>query len=490
MASFRVSLAYSYLNKYVTLVIHFGTSIVMARLLTPADIGIYTVAAVFVGLGHLLREFGINEYVVQEKDLTPNRIRAAFTLNLLFGWSIALILYFARTPIGNFYNSEGIREVIGLLCINFLLVPIGAITFAHIRREMRFHHTMVIQVASTVASAVVGILAALAGEAYRSLVWSAIAGTLTSVIFTLVYRPPGMLLLPGFREIPHVFAFCRYAGPRQLITHAGQTAPDWILGKLLDMSAVGLYSRALGTINIFNKAFLEGLWGVILPHFSKQHRDEAIDKDQYLFLVDCITAVAWPFFATLAVLSEPVIRILFGEQWLESVPVLRILCLGAMFVYTTVLVDQVLISTGRIRSSFRIILAIQVLMVISVLISAPYGLIWVAVATAAVNLVQLCIYQIIGQRAFNINFKAFARIYIKNIMLTCATAVPSLIAVLTLNSSPFVFFPHMVAVVAVTGLIWIGLIWLLKSPLSTELIKMLSHIKTWRAAKVGGGSPR
>jgi hypothetical protein len=65
-----------------------------------------------------------------------------------------------------------------------------------------------------------------------------------------------MLLLPGIREIPHVFAFCRYAGSRELITHAGQTSPDWILGKLLDLSAVGLYSRALGTIGLFHKAFL------------------------------------------------------------------------------------------------------------------------------------------------------------------------------------------------------------------------------------------
>ena len=284
MASFRVALAYSYLNKYLTLVIHFVTTIILARLLTPADIGIYTVASVFVGLGHLLREFGINNYIVQEKDLTTDRIRAAFTLNLLFGWSIALILYFTRTPIGNFYESEAVREVIGLLCINFLLVPVGAITFAYLRREMRFQHTMIIQVASAIASAATGITAALAGEGYRSLVWSAIAGTLTSVIFTLLFRPPGVMLLPGLREIPHVFAFCRYAGSSEIIIHAGQTAPDWILGKVLDMGAVGLYSRALGTVNIFNKAFTEGLWGVILPHFSKQHRDGKIDSDQYLFL--------------------------------------------------------------------------------------------------------------------------------------------------------------------------------------------------------------
>lgn len=487
MASFRVALAYSYLNKYLTLVIHFVTTIILARLLTPADIGIYTVASVFVGLGHLLREFGINNYIVQEKDLTTDRIRAAFTLNLLFGWSIALILYFTRTPIGNFYESDAVREVIGLLCINFLLVPVGAITFAYLRREMRFQHTMIIQVASAIASAATGITAALAGEGYRSLVWSAIAGTLTSVIFTLLFRPPGVMLLPGLREIPHVFAFCRYAGSSEIIIHAGQTAPDWILGKVLDMGAVGLYSRAVGTVNIFSKAFTEGLWGVILPHFSKQHRDGKIDSDQYLFLVACITAVAWPFFATLGILAEPVIRILFGEKWLESVPVLRILCIHAILVYTTVLVDQMLISSGRIRNSFQIMSSIQVVTVIAVLFTARYGLTSVAAAVASVGAVQLCIYQRVGQRLLQIPLASFTRIYRKNILLVIVTVTPSLVAVITWGNTALASIPNFIALVLVTGLMWMGAVWVLKTPLREELALALRHVKTWRRARATGG---
>ncbi|SFH18377.1 Membrane protein involved in the export of O-antigen and teichoic acid [Nitrosospira sp. Nsp14] len=487
MASFRVSLAYSYLNKYLTLVIHFVTTIILARLLTPEDIGIYTVASVFVGLGHLLREFGINNYIVQEKDLTTDRIRAAFTLNLLFGWSIALILYFTRTPIGNFYESEAVREVIGLLCINFLLVPVGAITFAYLRREMRFQHTMIIQVASAIASAATGITAALAGEGYRSLVWSAIAGTLTSVIFTLLFRPKGVLLLPGLREIPHVFAFCRYAGSSEIIIHAGQTAPDWILGKVLDMGAVGLYSRAVGTINIFGKAFTEGLWGVILPHFSKQHRDGKIDSDQYLFLVSCITAVAWPFFATLAVLAEPVIHILFGIKWLESVPVLRILCAYAILTYTTMLVDQMLISSGKIRTSFRIMASIQMLTVVAVLFAARHGLIWVAAAVATVGVVQVCIYQIVGQRLLQIPFASFTRIYRKNILVTVLTVAPPLVVVMTWGNTALAFIPNFIALVLVTGLMWVGAVWRLKTPLRDELSLVLKQVKTWRRARATGG---
>ena len=301
------------------------------------------------------------------------------------------------------------REVIGLLCINFLLVPVGAITFAYLRREMRFQNTMIIQVASAIASAATGITAALAGEGYRSLVWSAIAGTLTSVIFTLLFRPPGVMLLPGLREIPHVFAFCRYAGIERNHHSRGPDRAGLDTGKSAGYGCGRAIQPCLGNSQHFQQSFTEGLWGVILPHFSKQHRDGKIDSDQYLFLVACITAVAWPFFATLGILAEPVIRILFGEKWLESVPVLRILCIHAILVYTTVLVDQMLISSGRIRSSFRIMSSIQVVTVIAVLLTARYGLTSVAAAVASVGVVQLCIYQRVGQRLLQIPLASFTR---------------------------------------------------------------------------------
>jgi O-antigen/teichoic acid export membrane protein len=243
----------------------------------------------------------------------------------------------------------------------------------------------------------------------------------------------------------------------------------------------------LGTVNIFNKAFTEGLWGVILPHFSKQHRDGKIDSDQYLFLVACITAVAWPFFAMLGILAEPVIRILFGEKWLESVPVLRILCIHAILVYTTLLVDQMLISSGRIRTSFRIMASIQIVTVIAVLFTARHGLTSVATAVATVGAVQLCIYQMVGQKLLQIPLVSFTRIYRKNILLVIVTVMPSLAAILTWGSAALAFIPNFIALVLVTGLMWMGAVWILKAPLRDELALVLRHVKIWRRARAPGG---
>lgn len=478
MAGFRSSLAYSYLSKYLTLILQFITGVVLARLLTPADIGIYTVAAVFVGLGHLLREFGVNLYIVQEKDLTNERIRAAFTVNVLFGWGVAVVLFFARNAIGAFYASEAVRQVVGLLCINFLLVPMGAITFAHIRREMRFQHSLVIQVGSALVSAVVVIISAYYyKQAYLSMVWSAIAGTASGVLLTFMFRAPGLPLLPGFREIPHVLAFCKYAGPNALINYIGSTAPDWILGKVLGMSSVGLFSRASGTIGLFSKAFMEGLAGVSLPHFSKQHRENEIDREQYLALVASVTAVAWPFFATLAVLADPVIRVLFGVQWEGSVPALRILCVGAMLLYATALVEQVLVATGHVRLQLVLNTSLHVLTILAVVSSAAFGLSWVAWGLAVVGLLRLVAYQAASQRILGLGFTRYAGHFMRNLVLTAQTITIPLLAVALLGEARLSSILMLGGLVVVTGLTWLAGVWLIRSPLWDEMLGLYKNLR-------------
>lgn len=477
MNTLRRSLIFSYISKYITTATQLVTSIVLARLLTPEDIGIYTVAAVFVGLGYLLREFGINTYIVQEKELTDDRIRAAFTLNLIFSWGIALILFIFRGPIGDFYSNEAVHEVIGFLCINFMLIPFGAITFAYIRREMRFKHTMVIQVGSSTVSAIVAIFSAYHGEAYLSLVWSAIAGTATSVLLTFAYRSPGLPTTPGFSEIPHVLAFCKYAGPSAIITHLGRTAPDWILGKAVDMSAVGLFSRATGTINMFNTAFMDAIWGVTLPHFSKQHREGGIDTKQYLVFVTNIIAIAWPFFVLLAIYAEPVVVILFGNQWIDSVPALQILCIDAILLYTIALAPNLIIATGQIKLSFVLNLITQISVIAGVIIFATNGIVWVAIGIAIAGTVRLFLYQIATHSTLSIPPREFFRVYLKIGVFTFFCTTPLYITGMFLDAETKTSILTLTLIGLLSFSLWLALLWIFKIPLRLDVRNAYMKLK-------------
>ena len=106
----------------------------------------------------------------------------------------------------------------------------------------------------------------------------------------------------------------------------------------------------------------------------------------------------------------------------------------------------------------------------------------------AVNFIQLCTYQFVGQRIFEISFQAFARIYTRNALLTGVSVIPPLVAALTLDDAQLVFLPYLSAVIAATALAWVAGIWLLKSSLFTEMIKALAYVKTLRAHRASSGS--
>lgn len=476
MKGLRDSLGWSYGTRYLLLAVQFVSTIVIARLVTPDDIGLYGVAAVFIGLGQLIREFGINRYIVYEPELNSERIRAASTLNLALGWSAGILIFFSAEPVGAFYGRPEVREVMHLLSINFVFVPLGAIIFAFLRRELRFREIMLVRVGSTLLGAVVGITTAWYGEGYRALVWSAIAGTVTTVALCHLYKPSGVSLRPGIRGIGHVLRFCRYAGPETIISHVGDTAPDWILGKALDMQAVGLFSRAVGTIALFRIAVLDGLLTVLLPYFSKNLREGKESGTAYAHAVACLSGLAWPFFVVLGLLSAPIIETLYGSQWREAAPLLQVMCIGAIPLALTSVASDALTGLGRIREVFHITVIMAALRVGIILVAAPYGLLEVAIALLLAPIINvIVVYHQVG-RHLGVRLRDMSQAIWLNALTSLISALPAAIGIHLYGWTLGYSLSPLLVIVSASALLWLTAIYLIKPPLYGEIEPIMQRL--------------
>ncbi len=479
MSDIRDTLGWSYLTKYLLLAIQFVSTVVIARLITPDDIGIYTVAAVFIGLGQLIREFGINRYIVHEPALTEERIRAASTLNLALGWGVGIVVFLAALPIGSFYGRGEVSEVLQLLSINFVFVPLGAIVFAYLRREMLFRKIMWVRVGSALVGTITGIVTAWYGEGYRALVWSAIAGTASTVVLCHLHRPRGLSLRPGLRQIGHVLRFCRYAGPETLIDHAGDTAPDWIIGKALDMPSVGIFSRASGTVALFSAIVLDGLASVLLPYFSRQMREGSESRSAYRHAVGCIVGLAWPFFIVLALLAAPIIELLYGAQWRAAAPLLQLLCLAAIPMVLTAIASDALTGIGQIKAVLRITLIMAATRIIVILLAAPYGLTAIAVALLLPSVIKLVLTDRAIRQHLDTGLSDMAATLWRNAALAIVTATPAALAVYLFGWTLDYSIMALMVTILASKLCWAGALLVLRPPLYREvgpLIKRLSAL--------------
>jgi O-antigen/teichoic acid export membrane protein len=436
MASVRRSLSFSFAENYTAMVLSFISTLFIARLLSPAEIGTFSIGVVLVGISHIVRDFGVGRYIIQEKDLTPDRIRAAFAVTLIFAWGLAALLAIISTPVAEYYRTPGVAAVIQVLAGNFLLLPFGSITMAYLRREMNFAASYWIRTLAGMAHAATGIGLAFLGFSYMSLAWAATSGVVVTVLASAYFRPKGMPWLPGSREIKRVLSFGSYASGASVAGEIGTAAPELIIGKALDIGAVAIFGRAISLITLFNRMVTRSIWSVALPYFSMQLRSGRNLKEGYLRVTAYITGVAWPFYVFLALMAYPTVRILFGAQWDASVPLVRVLCVSALFSVTIAAYGDFILAHGEAKTLSKLTFTTVLLKVLAILAAAPFGLLAVAVSLVLVTVVSIGLILPTFRRLAGITHADLARAVKKSFGVTVFSSVGPLSIVLLMGLEP------------------------------------------------------
>ncbi len=227
----KTSLLYSFSDKYIGLVLRLLSSIVLARLLTPNEIGLFSVSFVLVMLAHGLRDFGISQYVIQQKTLTHLQLRMAFTLGLLLSLIIWLSLYFGATWISSFFSETNMVKTIQELSILFLLVPFGAVRVAILKRKMNFQALTVINVFSYLTLNLSCIVLACQGWGVSALVWGNVIGILATVLGAQWYTRNVPLLYPTLQGARVLLNFGVKVSASQIIENLSEGIPEILIGR-------------------------------------------------------------------------------------------------------------------------------------------------------------------------------------------------------------------------------------------------------------------
>ncbi len=324
---------------------------VLSRLLTPQEFGVYSIITALTALATTLREFGGANYLIQKRDLSENCIRSAFTITLIVCCLLAVAFYSVRGEVASFFGESGLRQGITVSALNFLLVPFSITISALLRREMAFDAIAVCNLLANIVMTATSVGLAAWGFSFMGPVWGAVAGNLTMTILFLAYRHDLRIFRPSLRNWRDVASFGLYSSATVIINVIYQWSPQLILGRIVNLTAVGLYGRAVNVTQIFNKLVLDVLNPVIMPAIAAQARAGHTLKPTYLLAVELITVVHWPCLLFVSLMADPVVRILFGSQWIEVVPLVRMLALASLSLFAACLTYPVLVSVGRVRDT-------------------------------------------------------------------------------------------------------------------------------------------
>lgn len=477
MSSVRRSLAFSLADSYLGVVLQLASTLIISRLLTPTEIGIFSVAAVLAALASTFRDFGVAEYLIQEKNLTPDKIRAALTANITISWLMAILLFASSGTVADFYSQPGVAEVMRILSVSFLLIPFGAVTMAYFRRELNYRPIFIAGLLANTTSFIVAISAAFAGLGYLSLAWSSLAGVIVTVLVSVVARPKDFPRWPGVKGLRGVVHFGKHASGIYFVSQIGKSAPEAVIGRALDMASVAFFSRANGLMEIFNKTVLRAAVPVCLPYFSKAARANQETKIGYLKATSLLTGVGWPFFLYIGLIAYSAIRLLYGPQWMESVPLAQILCLAAILELPYYLASEVMIAEGRIDQSNRLQFLVQSLRLASLILVFPFGLIgacWglVLAALAGVFISHHFLNRIIGLRLIDV-MPACS----KSAFVALASVLPAFLVVAYTDQTEANFLYVFIGCSVLMVISWLGAIRVFSHPFWDEIQLIIHGLK-------------
>jgi O-antigen/teichoic acid export membrane protein len=167
----------------------------------------------------------------------------------------------------------------------------------------------------------------------------------------LAYRPQLWLFMPAFTEWRKVLSFGGYSSATALLNVFYQQLPQLLLGRILTFGAVGLYGRSLMLCQIFDRFVLSAVAPVVLPALSERVRNGEELKEPYLRAIGHMTAVQWPFLVCLALLADPIVHVVLGPQWLEAIPLVRLIALASLCMFAAFMTYPMLVSVGRIEDT-------------------------------------------------------------------------------------------------------------------------------------------
>ena len=486
MSATRHSFLFSFAEKYTVLLLGIIATMVLSRLLTPAEVGVYSLGAVLVALAQVVRDFGVGQYLIQEKQLDAVKLRAALATSLLVAWLLAGLVLLLSEPLARFYGEPRLTLVLRLLAINFLLIPFSALTLPMLRRQLRFRAIYAINAANSVVNLLVAVLLALRGYSYMSMVWAALAGSCASLLVSLLVRPQELPWLPARHGMRAIARFGAYATGGGLVDEAGVAAPDLIIGKLIGIESLALFGKAQSVLNIFNQAITSAISPVVFPLFAARARGDGGQggaEGVYLRTISYVTALAWPFFLFLACMALPLVKVLYGTQWIGCVPLIRIMCLSSAVYSMFSMARYLFVATGQLHAQVRLDACAGVIKVALLLAAAPFGLVAVAWAVVLSNVLRSWLNYGCLRRLSALDWRILARALRKSALLCGLSGVAPVASLLWLPADT----PALLALASTalaTLLCWLAGVFLLKHDISAEFVLLQRKLAgRWLAVK-------
>ncbi len=386
-----IGLVWTFAQQFGNQLIGFVVSVILARLLLPEEFGLIGMIAVFVAIGNTLLHSGLTKSLIRGEDLDNEDYSTVFYFNLVISVFVYVIIFFLSPLIAEFFEQSILIELLRIYSISFIISAFSAVQLARLTKFMDFKTQTIIAIPSAIVGGVIGISMALLGFGVWSLVWSSIISAAVNSAQLWIYSKWIPDLSFNYNKFKSHFHYGYKLTLSELLDRIFNNIFLIVIGKYFSPAQVGFYTRAETMKQLPVSTISNALNRVTFPLFVSIQNDELRLKRVYKKLMQIVVFVITPVLIFLGVLAEPTFRFLFTDKWLPAVPYFQILCVTGILFPLHSYNLTILNVKGRSDLFLKLEVFKKILIVITLLITIPLGIIAMLIGQVIISILAFFI---------------------------------------------------------------------------------------------------
>lgn len=462
------------LQTVIQFAIDFTASLIVARLLSPHEIGAYSIALAAVVIAQTLRSAGVNMFLVAAPELDPARIRTALGLAMLASFVFGALIFAIAPLIADFYRAPVIADVLRIVCVTYLLAPYQVLGHGLLTRALRFKAILVATLAGSVAGAVTAVTLALHGWGSLSMAYAALVTGVVGLGVLIASRPPGFVLRPALGHWRTISAFTGWVLGGGLLSQFGPRLNELFVGRALGIAPAALLDRAEMLPRMLWNYVAPPVLSILSPLVAHELRSGFDAHGSLLLRMRLFGCIFSPILIGIATQAAPMLIGLYGWQWQASIAPAPWLCVAAAITGQFVVLNASLAGLGEARGLFLLGLAEQLARVIMLVLLSSTRIELVAMGTVGVALVYAAVAIGLGTRLKLFTLREMLASLLPALAI-CAIVGGAGTAIDLARGGGIPANPvrAVIEAAAILALVWIGAVFLFQRPVLNAVWKVV-----------------
>ena len=413
---------------------------VLARLLTPKDFGLFAMVTTVMGYLRVFKDAGLSTATIQREGITHAQVSNLFWINVVMSGAIGLILATCAPVVAWFYREPRLVPITLILSSTFLLSGLTIQHTALLNRQMRFKAVAFIEVGSMLTGVAVGIGMALLGYNYWALVWANLATVAVAVPltwFAIPWRPQAPTRRSGIRPLVSFGANLATGG---FIYSLARGADAMLIGRFYGPDSTGLYTRAAALLRRPMEQFLSPMSSVFVPVLSRVQAQPERYRRTFLQVYEAMALISFLGTGILFALARPLTLVVLGPKWEQAAIIFAVFTVAALVTPPATASTWLFASQGRGKDWLLTSSLLSAIALASYIAGLPFGPAGVAIVASAVGLLigMPVLYYLAGRKGPVTTADLWAGIFRYLPLWAVACGTTYLMRILFANSTPLV----------------------------------------------------